>query len=106
MANPALGEVAFKVADAEYTLKYSTNAICEMEEAINKSVGAILQNMDRLSHVRALLWGALRVKHPDVSLKQAGEILDRAGMKDATDIIGKALAAYFPKEEKAADPNE
>lgn len=105
MANPAKGEVAFKVADAEYTLKFSTNAICEMEEAVSKGLNSILQNMERLSYVRALLWAALRAKHPDISLAATGEIIDRAGMKSTTDAVGKAIAIYLPKPPEGDVPN-
>ena len=106
MPNPALGEVAFHTADAEYTLKFSTNAICEMEDRINKGLSSIVQGMDRLSHVRALLWASLRAKHPDVSMEKAGAIIDLAGMKETTVAIGKALEAYFPKASEEGDPNE
>lgn len=104
MANPARGEVAFKVADAEYTLKFSTNAICELEERLDKGLNVIVANMERLTTVRALLWAGLRARHPEVSIQQAGEMIDRIGMAEATEVIGKALTAAFPPPE-ASDPN-
>ena len=104
MANPARGEVAFKVADAEYTLRFSTNAICELEDRLDKGLNVIVANMERLSTVRALLWAGLRAKHPEVTMAQAGEVIDACGMAAATEIIGKALTAAFPQAE-AGDPN-
>ena len=103
MANPLLGEVAFKAADAEYTLKFSTNAICELEELLNRGLNEIVSDLERLSTVRALLWAGLRAKHPDVTLKMAGEIIDKSGMVAATDVIGTALKAAFPPP--GGDPN-
>lgn len=105
MANPVRGEVAFKVADAEYTLKFSTNAICELEERLDKGLNVIVANMERLSTVRALLWAGLKAKHPDITMAQAGEIIDRCGMAQATEVIGQALTAAFPPPKEAADPN-
>lgn len=96
MANPARGEVAFTVADTEYTLKYSTNAICELEERLDKGLNTIVANMERLTTVRALMWAGLRAKHPDVSIQQAGELIDKMGMAQATEIIGQALTTAFP----------
>lgn len=96
MANPARGEVAFTVADTEYTLKYSTNAICELEERLDKGLNVIVANMERLTTVRALLWAGLRAKHPDVTIQQAGELIDKVGMAQATEVIGKALTTAFP----------
>lgn len=105
MANPHRGEVAFKVADAEYTLKFSTNAICELEERLDKGLNVIVANMERLTTVRALLWAGLRAKHPEVTIQQAGEMIDRSGMAAATEIIGKALTAAFPPVDEAAPKN-
>lgn len=105
MANPALGEVAFKAADAEYTLKFSTNAICELEERLDKGLNTIVANMERLTTVRALLWAGLRAHHPSVTIQQAGEILDGCSMAYATETIGKALTMAFPAKKEAADPN-
>lgn len=102
MANPVRSEVAFKVEDVEYTLKFSTNAMCELEERLNKGLNAIVGNMERLSTVRALLWAGLQSKHPDITMQKAGEIIDQCGMPAATAIIGKALNAAFPREDGAA----
>jgi len=105
MANPHRGEVVFKVDEAEYTLVFSTNAICELEELLDKGLNLIVANMERLTTVRALLWAGLRAKHPNVSLAQVGEIIDRCGMEAATAAIGRALNAAFPTAEKDAQKN-
>lgn len=102
MANPARGEVALAVADTEYTLKFSTNAICELEDRLDKGLNVIVANMERLTTVRALLWAGLRAKHPEVTITQAGEMIDRIGMAQATEVIGKALTAAFPTPEADA----
>lgn len=99
MANPARGEVAFKVDDTEYTLKFSTNAICELEDRLDKGLNTIVGNMERVTTVRALLWAGLRAHHPEVTIGSTGEIIDRAGIATITEAIGKALAAAFPKVE-------
>lgn len=105
MANPARGEVSFKVADTRYTLKFSTNAICELEEHLNKGLNVIVANMERLTTVRALLWAGLRAKHPDMTIEKAGELIDRCGMAEATEVIGKALTAAFPPPKDSEAPN-
>ena len=56
MANPARGEVAFRVADEDYVLKFTTNAICKVEKELEEGLNSILQNMQRVTTVRALLW--------------------------------------------------
>lgn len=96
MANPARGEIALKVGDTAYTLKFSTNAICELEDHLDKGINVIVSNMERVTTVRALLWAGLRAQYPDITIAKAGEMIDRVGMAKATDVIGKALAAAFP----------
>ena len=105
MANPARGEVAFRVADTDYNLKYSTNAICELEDYLDKGLNTIVANMERLTTVRALLWAGMRAHHPEVTLKQAGDMIDRVGMAPATEAIGKALTAAFPPATEGDAPN-
>ena len=99
MANPHRGEVAFKAGDANYTLVYSTNAICELEDAIGKGLNAIVADMERLSTVRAILWAGLRSRHSDITMAGAGEIIDLCGVAAATEVIGRALNAAFQKTE-------
>lgn len=96
MANPEKGEVAFKAADAEYTLRYSTNAICELEDHLGRGLNAIVADLERVSTVRALLWAGLRAKHPEITLKAAGEIMDKCGVPTTVGAVSDALKAAFP----------
>lgn len=105
MANPHKSEVAFKVGDVEYTLKFSTNAICELEDRLDKGLNTIVANMERLTTVRALLWAGLQSKHDSITLQKAGEIIDQSGMAAATEAIGKALNAAFPRPDEASAKN-
>lgn len=105
MANPHRSEVAFKVEDTEYILKYSTNAICELEQQLDKGLNTIVANMERLTTVRAMLWAGLRAKHEDITLPKAGELIDKCGMAAATDAIGKALNAAFPRPDETSSKN-
>lgn len=98
MANPARGEVALKVGDLDYTLKFSTNAICELEDHLNRGLNEIVSDLERLSVVRALLWAGLRSNHPELTLKMAGDIIDKCGMPAAVDHVGTALRLAFPPE--------
>lgn len=103
MANPARSEVALKVGDNDYTLKFSTNSICELEDRLDKGLNEIVRNMERVATVRALLWAGLRHHHPEVTIAGAGEMIDSAGVGPITDAIGRALTAAFPPASQ--DPN-
>ena len=105
MANPTRSEVAFKVGEVEYTLKFSTNAICELESRLDKGLNTIVANMERLTTVRAMLWAGLQSKHESITIDRAGDIIDQCGMAAATEAIGKALNAAFPRPDEATSKN-
>jgi len=99
MANPHRGEVTFKVADAEYTLAFSTNAICEVETLLDKGLNQIVQSMDRLTTIRALFWAGLREHHP-MTLEEAGVIMHEAGAGAASKAVNQAMSLAFPQPSK------
>lgn len=106
MANPHKGEVAFEADGKAYTLRLSTNAICELEAALDRGLDAIVASMGRLSTVRGLLWAALRDNHPDVTMAGAGLIIDKAGMPAVMAAVTSALTAAFPPRTEAKDGPE
>lgn len=95
MANKQKGEFTLKAGKARYTLRLTTNAVCELEDfaGAQNSVGVgrtwdqVLQGIDKgsLKDVRLFFWVALREHHPDIatddltSLKAVGNIIDQAG---------------------------
>lgn len=102
MANPHRGEVAFEVDGKSYTLTFGTNAICELEAAMDKGIDEIAQSMSRLSVVRGMLWAALRTHHPEITLVDAGAIIDKVRRNAAMKAINEALAVSFPKPDPDA----
>ena len=102
MANPVRGETAFEADGKTYTLRFSANAICEMEEALGRGIGVIGQEMGsmetaRLTTVRAVFWAGLRDHHPDIDLKAAGDLVMAAGgIVGALALISKAFELAFP----------
>jgi hypothetical protein len=105
MSNAHKGEVSFKVQDAEYTLVMSWNAMCELEAETEKSLPTVLKDLQRATTVRALLWALLRTKHPDITLTQAGNIIDQVGPVKTTEVIMRAIGAAQPKTPKGGTAN-
>lgn len=105
MPNPHKGDVELKAGDATYVLRYSIDAICSLESELDKGFPAIAAEMGdpgkmRLSVVRQVLFAGLRENHPDITLKQAGELIVTAG--GAIVVLGKiaeAFGAAFPEAE-------
>lgn len=97
MANPHQGETSIEIGGTLYTLKLSTNALCEVEDATGRSIST-LNYVGSLRDIRALFWGALRGAHPKVTLADAGKMMDVAGVKAVSAAVGKAIALAFPPE--------
>ena len=80
MGNSARGEHAIEIDGAEYTLRMSINAICELEDRADRpieQIGSRLTNGDAgVRDIRLLWWAALRDHHADVDLRGAGVLLE------------------------------
>jgi len=90
------------VGEKTYTLRLGINAMCRLEEKLDKKVNAELfllslvaacrKGSPRLSDVRLALWAALGDHHPDISDKEVGQLIDDSGsMVD----VAKALAVVM-----------
>ena len=111
MANPLKGEVPFDLDGTSYTLLFSCNAICELEAELDKGIveiGNLLADPTklRMAHVRALIWAGLRERHSEISIKEAGDLVIRLGLMQATELIARALTAAFPEAESDSRPPE
>ena len=101
MANRTRGEVSFKAGDATYTLQFSINAICDLEEALDLPVEQIAEMFDggsvRMRDVRTFIWAGLREHHPDIEEREAGRIATEVGVDAVIEKVGEAFRAAFPE---------
>lgn len=102
MANKHRGEVGFSVDETDYTLRYSTNALCAMEDALDLGVNAVAllladPSQVRMRIVRAVFWAGLTDRHPEISQADAGDIISAIGIPKALDLLGRAFALAFPE---------
>ncbi len=105
MSNPHRGEVDLKAGKEKYTLHFSINAICELEEAAGVSFSEFLDQGEGLGlrGMRLLVWAGLLDKHEDVTLKMAGDIAQKAGIVVATEKAMEAFLAAFPDADGEAE---
>jgi hypothetical protein len=102
MANVHKGEVTMEAGGETYRLAYTTNAMCELEDATGESLGKIVDRLNDPANppgvktLRLLLWAALIEHQEDMTVKGAGGICDLIGMASVGEVIGKALQAAFP----------
>ena len=85
MANREKGEVSFEVDGTSYTLSIDLNAMVALEEYFSTpdkdvTFQDVVQQMNRgrMKYLRAFLWQALRKHHPDMTLEQAGALVNAA----------------------------
>ncbi|MFA5897932.1 MAG: GTA-gp10 family protein [Hyphomicrobium sp.] len=102
--NPHKGEVALMAGEKTYVLRLSINAIAEIEDLMGEGIEAIIRKTDRVGTLRAILWGALREHHSELSLFDAGDIIGEIGAPAAGEKIGEALKLAFPVPEGDARP--
>ena len=101
MANPNRGGVAVRVGDDEWTFSFSMNALCELEDLLDKPMAQIFASLEdeknmRMSDVRALVWAALLDHKEGLTLREAGDVASKVGISVCLEKIGKAVAIAFP----------
>lgn len=95
MANKLFGEARLTTEDGrELTVRFDFNALCEAEEVADESTEDMMKVMasgaPRLKIARAMLFGALRYHHPEISVEEAGELFMTDSEK-VSEAMGKAM---------------
>lgn len=95
-------EKRVEIAGKAYRLRYSVNALCEVESWAGGSLDGLMER--QFTATRLLLWGGLAELQPEISLQMAGEIigehLARGGsLEEIVEICAEGLeeAGFFPK---------
>lgn len=110
MAHEHTGAVTISAAGKSYTLRFSVNAICELEKQAKMTFPEIATQMAdpmrvSMTLVRHLLHAGLSDHHPDITLRQAGELVPAlGGVYAALEPIGKALGLAFPDSAGRQNP--
>ncbi len=108
--NPHKGEVELKAGDRVYVLRFSIDAICQLEATTGKPFAVTALEMTdptkaSMTLVRTLLHAGLQERHPDLGLKEAGEVIIAAGgMTVVTTKVFEAFALAFPQPEASGTP--
>lgn len=108
MANPHRGEVSFEADGKIWTMVFTTNAICELEDATGESIQAFGSKLDApgMKTVRVMVWAGLKSRHPEITIEAAGDIIDAVGADKAGDILGRALSLAFPEAKGKPGPRK
>ncbi len=103
MANRVKGQVALDTGDATYTLEFTPNGFCALEDETGKGTMEFIRNLEaagedlKISDMRLLIWAGLQEHHPDLSLRDAGTIIgELGGIEAAVELMETAVTAAFP----------
>lgn len=109
MANPLKGEMSFDAEGKTYVLIYSNNALVELEDQLDRGIVDISQEMTswakqpekiRLGLLRAVFWAGFIERHPEITVKMAGELMNKiGGVAKVTEVVSEAFARAFPDPE-------
>jgi hypothetical protein len=105
----AKGEVSIEADGKRYTLAFSINALCELEDKLGESVadiGSLAAKGKRFSTIRTVFWAGLHDHHPDLTLQDAGKIISAMGIEAADAAVAEAFGLAFPEVKAAPVPLE
>ena len=107
MANPHKGEVEFTLGKKVYTLRFSINAMCVLEESTGGSVIELANLMSDPAKVgvktlRTVFWAGLRDHHEALTETDAGKLMDELGLVEAAQMVVKAFTLAFPENNAPA----
>ncbi len=89
--------------DKVRNLRFSTNAICQLEDLLGKPVSE-LQNGAGFKELRAMLYCGLKWEDTSLTLDQAGIIMDEAmenqGISYLSEKLASAIQLALPDKKK------
>ncbi len=103
MSNPLRGETPLKLGDGrEFTLVLDMDGLIEAESAYGKPLPRLVADSAAgfMGALRALLYGAMKTKHPEASLRDASAMLQANGAA-VEEALASAVEAAFPAPEKS-----
>ncbi len=93
--------ITFKAGREKYTLRFSFNALCLLEDETGKGMSELFEGDMKLGTVRTTVWAGLQDEHPDLEPKDVGDLIDKVGIDVVKDKLAEALQAAFPDAEGA-----
>ncbi|MGE5589200.1 MAG: GTA-gp10 family protein [Bacillota bacterium] len=95
MPNPIRGEVPLQAGGQTHILRFTTNALVELEQTLGVPVSK-LPERPGIREIRAMVWAGLLHRGP-MTLEQVGAVIDEAGLQEAAQAVGEAMRLAFGK---------
>jgi len=98
-----IAEYEIKSGDKVYALKFNNKALRTLETTLDMpitKIGEVLQDQISIEMLTEIFRAGLIHWKPDITIDEAGEIIDEIGITTAADAVGKAFALAFGTEEE------
>jgi len=114
MTNKVRGKIDFEVDGTSYSLHFTANGMCELEEAAGCNAMAFLKRLEAsaaenlsFGDVRLLFWAGLQEHHPEMSVRDAGALMTAmGGIAKAMELTGQAVADSMPKPDEGGEASK
>lgn len=97
------GEVPFEVEGTPYRLVLDFNALCDLEDELPGLMDGTVE-IKSPKAIRAVFAAGLVKHHPEVSLIDAGNLIQGLGIEKAGGFVAEAFAASFGGGDKKTSP--
>ena len=103
MANKERGEHEITVDGKAYILRYSTNALCNLESILNRPFSEVMDDFAggkiSLVNARALFFVGLQSSHKNMTIESAGDLFDAVGFDVGIAAVNEAVGLAFGNSE-------
>lgn len=100
MANKQRGYVTVSL-DKLRNLKFTTNALAELEDTLGQPVTQLNAETVGIKTLRAMLWAGLLHESPDLSITEAGALMDDGDLSEVSTRLSEALELAFGSNDKS-----
>lgn len=108
MVNRIKGEVGFSVDEyglaGDYVLLLDFNALCDLEGDLPGLMDGTAE-IKTPSAIRTVFHAGLQAHHPEVSLRDAGNIIQALGIERAGDLVRQSFEASFSTAKGGEESN-
>ncbi|MBP1849695.1 hypothetical protein [Rhizobium halophytocola] len=112
MTNQVRGIITREVAGETLSFRISANEWCELEDELGKTTDQLLKDFFEkaqaeqldMRYLRGYFRAALSGHRPDITDREAGEIMADMGMIDAVKTLGEVIMASVPQPEPKKAP--
>lgn len=91
---------SFEASGKRYTLRYGNNALAELEGLLGLPITQIGERFTTgavgVREMRNIFWAGLMMQHPELSLVDAGNLMDEVGLQRVAELVTEAFGEAFP----------